>query len=54
MGEGSDTLIKPAYITATGVSPNAIYNAKVSGSRAKASLSKNKHKRHYRHHDIEE
>jgi PKD repeat protein len=41
--EGSDTLIKPAYITATGVSTNTTYKAKLSGSKAKASLSKHKH-----------
>ncbi len=51
--EGNDTLIKPAYITATGVSTNAIYKAKLSGSKAKVSLSKHKHKHHFTHHEVE-
>jgi|ERR1035437_2117449 PKD repeat protein len=52
---GKDVLMKPAYITATGVSTNAIYKAKSSGSKAKASLSKHKHKHkhHFTHHDVE-
>jgi len=44
--EDNDTLIKPAYITATGVSTNTIYKAKLSGSKAKASLRKHKYKHH--------
>jgi hypothetical protein len=44
--EGNDTLIKPAYTTATGVSTNTIYKAKLSGSKAKASLRKHKYKHH--------
>jgi len=51
--EGNDTLIKPAYITATGVITNTIYKAKLSGSKAKASLSKHKHKHHFAHHEVE-
>jgi PKD repeat protein len=52
--DGKDVLIKPAYITATGVSTNTIHNAKLSGSKAKAHLSKRKHKHHLKHHDVEE
>jgi len=51
--EGNDTLIKPAYITATEVSRNTIYKAKLSGSKVKAPLSKHKHKHHFKHHDVE-
>jgi len=51
--DGKDALIKPAYVTAMGVSTNTIHNAKFSGSKAKASLSKHKHKHHFKHHDIE-
>ena len=51
--DGKDTLIKPAYVNATGVSTNAIHNAKLSGSKAKAPLRKHKHKHHFRHYDIE-
>jgi len=50
--EGNDTLIKPAYINAIGVSINAIHNAKVSGSKAKACLSKHKHKHHFKHYKV--
>jgi PKD repeat protein len=52
--DGKDTLIKPAYVTATGVSTNTIYKTKLSGSKAKASLRKHKHKHHFKHHDVEE
>jgi PKD repeat protein len=50
--DGRNELTKPAYITANGVSPNAIYNAKMNGSKAKASLSKHKHKHHFKHYKV--
>jgi PKD repeat protein len=52
--DGKDTLIKPTYITATGVSTNTIYKTKLSGSKTKAPLRKHKHKHHLKHHEVEE
>jgi PKD repeat protein len=51
--DGKDTLIKPAYITATGGSTNTRYKAKLSGSKAKVYLSKHKQKSHFKHHEVE-
>ena len=52
--DGNDTLIKPEYVTAMATSTNTIYKAKLSGSKAKASLSEHKHKQHFKHHEVEE
>jgi len=62
--DGSDTLIKPAYIAATAINTNTRYKAavssstsskaKLSGHKAKVSLSKHKHKHHIKHHKAEE
>jgi PKD repeat protein len=49
--KGKDTLIKPAYVTATGVRIDTIYKAKFSSPKTKASLSKHKH--HFKHHEVE-
>ncbi len=52
--DGNDTLIKPAYVTATPASTNTTHKTKLSGYKAKASLRKHKHKHHFRHHEVEE
>ena len=62
--EGNDSLIKPAYITAMGlgtkttseatVSSSKGSKAKLSGPKAKVSLSKHKYKHKFKHYEIEE